>query len=82
MAAGEMSSGEYLNFLESICANLAAFTVDGAMHFICMDWRHAKPLLIAGERCLFRAEKHLRVEQGQRRNGVALSLQARADLRV
>ena len=50
MAAGEMSPNEYLNFLESICMSLVAFTVDGAMHFICMDWRHAKPLLIAGER--------------------------------
>jgi DNA modification methylase len=50
MAAGEMSSSEYLDFLESSCANLVAFTVDGAIHFICMDWRHAKPLLIAGER--------------------------------
>jgi DNA modification methylase len=50
MAAGEMSSNEYLDFLESSCANLVAFTVDGAIHFICMDWRHAKPLLIAGER--------------------------------
>ena len=50
MATGEMSSIEYVDFLQSICANLVAFTVDGAMHFICMDWRHAKQLLIAGER--------------------------------
>ena len=50
MAAGEMSSDEYQDFLENICANLVGFTVDGSMHFICMDWRHAKPLLIAGER--------------------------------
>jgi hypothetical protein len=44
------AEGMYLDFLDSICANLVAFTVDGAMHFICMDWRHAKSLLIAGER--------------------------------
>ena len=50
MASGEMSSDEYVNFLESVCAKLVAFTADGSMHFICMDWRHAKPLLIAGER--------------------------------
>jgi DNA modification methylase len=50
MAAGEMSAAEYVDFLESICANLVAFSADGSVHFICMDWRHAKPLLIAGER--------------------------------
>jgi DNA modification methylase len=44
------ADAEYLDFLDSICANLVAFTVDGGMHFICMDWRHAKSLLIAGGR--------------------------------
>jgi DNA modification methylase len=48
MATGEMSPGEYARFLESICANLVAFTVDGSIHFICMDWRHAGALLTAG----------------------------------
>jgi DNA modification methylase len=50
MAGGEMPPTEYLHFLETICANLVVFTIDGSMHFICMDWRHAKALLTAGER--------------------------------
>jgi 16S rRNA G966 N2-methylase RsmD len=49
MASGEMSEPEYAGFLGTICANLAAASIDGSIHFICMDWRHAKTLLIAGE---------------------------------
>ena len=28
--------------------NLAAFSVDGSLHYICMDWRHLEELLAAG----------------------------------
>src|SRR5271168_1493856 len=28
--------------------NLAAFSVDGSLHYICMDWRHLEVLLAAG----------------------------------
>src|ERR1700720_3098130 len=28
--------------------NLAAFSGDGALHFICMDWRHIEELMAAG----------------------------------
>jgi hypothetical protein len=48
MASGEMSSAEFTRFLAAIFANLAAFSVDGSIHFVCMDWRHALEILQAG----------------------------------
>ena len=50
MASGEMSEAEFTAFLETACRNLANHTVDGAIHFICMDWRHMGELMAAGGR--------------------------------
>ncbi|MEH2566780.1 site-specific DNA-methyltransferase [Bradyrhizobium sp. AZCC 2289] len=40
MASGEMTSAEFEHFLKTVFGNLAAASIDGAVHFICMDWRH------------------------------------------
>ena len=48
MASGEMDRPEFTAFLSRVCRNLAAFSVDGSIHFICMDWRHVEELLTAG----------------------------------
>jgi DNA modification methylase len=48
MASGEMDSSQFITFLGGAFRNLAAFGVDGALHFICMDWRHIAELLTAG----------------------------------
>jgi DNA modification methylase len=48
MASGEMGRSEFTAFLGEVCRNLAAFSVAGSIHFICMDWRHAEELLAAG----------------------------------
>ena len=40
MASGEMSEAEFIAFLKSSFANLVAFSKDGSIHFIFMDWRH------------------------------------------
>jgi DNA modification methylase len=48
MASGEMSEGEFTDFLKTVFANLAAHSVDGSIHFVCMDWRHVFELLSAG----------------------------------
>src|SRR6516162_10910132 len=47
MASGEMDGAEFTAFLRDAFANLAAFSVDGALHFVCMDWRHDDELLAA-----------------------------------
>ena len=48
MASGEMDRAEFTAFLRSALRNLAAFSVDGSLHDICMDWRHVEELLSAG----------------------------------
>lgn len=46
-ASGEMSEHEFTRFLERVFANLAAQSIDGAIHFVCMDWRHQSEVLAA-----------------------------------
>jgi DNA modification methylase len=48
MASGEMSQAEFTAFLRSVFSNLATFSVDGSIHFQCMDWRHVPEMLAAG----------------------------------
>jgi len=48
MASGEMDRPEFTAFLGEAFRNLAVFSVDGAIHFVCMDWRHVEELLAAG----------------------------------
>jgi DNA modification methylase len=48
MASGEMNRTEFTTFLGDAFRNLTAFSVNGSIHFICMDWRHLDELLTAG----------------------------------
>jgi DNA modification methylase len=47
-ASGEMTSGQYVRFLEETLGLCARYIVDGAITYVCMDWRHARELLEAG----------------------------------
>ena len=49
MAAGEMSEAEFTDFLRTVFGQLARHSADGAIHFICMDWRHMGEMLAAGQ---------------------------------
>jgi DNA modification methylase len=48
MASGEMSPAEFTAFLQSVFGHLATYSVDGAVHFQCMDWRHISEIMAAG----------------------------------
>jgi DNA modification methylase len=48
MASGEMSSAGFAQFLQAAFRNLEAFSIDGSIHFVCMDWRHLSEILAAG----------------------------------
>ena len=48
MASGEMSKTEFTDFLEKTLSHHAGHSLDGAIHFVCMDWRHMGELLVAG----------------------------------
>ena len=49
MASGEMTPAEFQQFLRTVFANMADVSVDGALHFICMDWRHMAEVMGAAQ---------------------------------
>src|SRR5215203_5245263 len=49
MGVGEMSSTAFTAFLTETLGSAAATCRDGAIAFVCMDWRHRGELLKAGE---------------------------------
>ncbi len=48
MASGEMSEEEFTTFLETCFSWLARYSMNGSVHYVCMDWRHVGELLVAG----------------------------------
>lgn len=48
MACGEMNQEEFTAFLTQACSLFVRFSLDGALHFICMDWRHTGRALSRG----------------------------------
>jgi DNA modification methylase len=58
MACGEMSQSEYIAFLQDAIRLLCAYTHDGSIHDICMDWRHAFEMLVAG-RAIYKELKNI-----------------------
>ena len=48
-ASGEMNRSEFTHFLETSLGHAAACLADGAIAYVCMDWRHMGELLAAGE---------------------------------
>ena len=47
-ASGEMSETQFTEFLATTLGNAAAMMRDGAIAFVCMDWRHMGELQAAG----------------------------------
>jgi hypothetical protein len=49
MASGEMSSAEYVRFLGLSLNAAASVSREGALHYVCTDWRHIPELLAAAK---------------------------------
>jgi len=49
-ASGEKTSAQFTKFLEESLCLLAEHSRDGAIHFVCSDWRHLDEMLTAGRR--------------------------------
>lgn len=47
-ASGEMSADAFTGFLTETLSNMASVAADGAIAYVCMDWRHMQELLTAG----------------------------------
>jgi DNA modification methylase len=52
MASGEMSEADFISFLSETLGAAASVSKDGAVAFVCMDWRGMLPLLSAGQKVL------------------------------
>jgi DNA modification methylase len=49
MASGELSATEFKTFLRTSLCHATRWSTEGAIHFVCMDWRHMTAILAAGE---------------------------------
>jgi hypothetical protein len=47
-ASGELSNEAFREFLHLACSQMHSTSVEGAIHFICMDWRHIDQLIAVG----------------------------------
>ena len=47
MASGEMDEKAFTAFLSQSLTLLARYSIDGSLHYVCMDWRHVRELLTA-----------------------------------
>ena len=57
-ASGEKTPAQFIRFLEESLSLLAEHSTDGAIHFVCSDWRHLDEMLTAGRR-IYRELKNL-----------------------
>jgi len=46
--SGELSREEFIRFLTGACTLLKNYSKNGAIHFVCIDWKHVDELLAAG----------------------------------
>jgi hypothetical protein len=44
-----MSESDFTDFLARVFSHLAFHSVDGSLHYVFMDWRHAREILTAGK---------------------------------
>jgi DNA modification methylase len=49
MASGEMTESEFTEFLKAALGAAVSASRDGALHYVCMDWRHLLETLSAGK---------------------------------
>ena len=43
--SGEMNEAEFISFLKTSMANIAKYSTENSIHYVCMDWRHIYELL-------------------------------------
>lgn len=49
MGAGEMTTNEFVTFLEDIFKNMIRYSKNGSIHYVCMDWKHQLEIMMAGK---------------------------------
>lgn len=49
MGVGEMTTPEFIDFLQTVFKNQIRYSCKGSIHYICMDWKHIREISTAGE---------------------------------
>ena len=49
VGSGEMSPAQFTKFLTDAASNAVNHSKNGAIHFVCMDWKHMGEMLAAGQ---------------------------------
>jgi hypothetical protein len=47
-ASGEMTPDQFMEFSRKWLSSAAQHSIDGSIHFVCMDWRHLSEITAAG----------------------------------
>jgi hypothetical protein len=81
MGAGEMSREGFTAFLQLTLGHAAVACRNGAIAFVCMDWRHLGEVLAAGEK-VFSELKNVCVWNKTNGHGIVLSEEARTGVRL
>lgn len=48
LASGEMEKSEFIDFLKTVMTLQKKYSIDGSIHYQCMDWRHVEEMVTAG----------------------------------
>tara|TARA_B110001454_G_scaffold219000_1_gene249232 strand:- start:2833 stop:4242 length:1410 start_codon:yes stop_codon:yes gene_type:complete len=59
MGSGELGREKFTDFLKTSFTHMVEFSVNGSIHFACMDWRHIYEMTVAGEACYFELKNML-----------------------
>ncbi|MEZ5655029.1 MAG: DNA methyltransferase [Sphingobium sp.] len=51
MGSGELGRDGFIAFLKTSFTHMVEYSIDGSIHFACMDWRHVYEMMVAGEAC-------------------------------
>jgi DNA modification methylase len=47
--SGELTTAEFTAFLRTVFRNCARFSIDGSIHYHCMDWKHIREIIDAAD---------------------------------
>jgi hypothetical protein len=76
MASGEMGEAEFRTFLADTLGAAARLSREGAVHFVCMDWRHMDSVSAIGSTVYGERLNLCNWNKVQCRHGVTLPVQA------
>ena len=82
MGSGEMTRAEFTGFLKKVFQQLCRYSLDGSIHQACMDWRHMREMLDAGEAAYSELKNLCVWNKNNAGMGTLLQVEARTGFRL